>query len=510
MRSAAAALLALTLVCGSCGPGRHAVPTPAPDIAGASARLRQGCYRCLEEALAIARPSAAQSEPARALAFDAGLLLAARDRELGMLAADHLPLARTLAKDSPRDRLLLAVVDAMPWPAPTQGPASRDDALMAWRRLEPVVPRWHAELSALPPADLPARYVLQGLTCTWPFMLPGAHEADAATAAGTGPGEVSDSPLLQFRRMLCDRPDPDAVASMLERQPRFEELHLAAGNAAMNGGALLTAERHYRAAFEAFGGMLPAAHGLARVHVMLEEYEASLPEYDAVLSAVTDQQDCLLGKARALTQLGRHGEAIALLDRLIAIGTWLVGDAHYWRGWNRLQVGELDGAAADAEAALKLMVNARVHVLAGAVAARRGDWPRARAEFETALPLDESDCDIPVSLGSVLGEQREWAAAYTSYARAALCLVGSQEQLSKRVAEIDAAPMSEERRARFLARTQAAAAAAHRLEGQSRYNAAVSLANQGRTEDARTWATQAAEWPEWRERAGALLRARKP
>ena len=60
------------------------------------------------------------------------------------------------------------------------------------------------------------------------------------------------------------------------------------------------------------------------------------------------------------------------------------------------------------------------------------------------------------------------------------------------------------RRERFLRRARAAVDAAHRLEGQSRYNAAVSLANQGRHEEARPWAEQAAGWPEWQERARAL------
>lgn len=224
--------------------------------------------------------------------------------------------------------------------------------------------------------------------------------------------------------------------------PRYAELDLPTGEAALAGGALLTAERHLQAAFEAFPSMLPAAHGLARLHVMLEEYEASLPEYDVLLAAVPDQQDALLGRARALSQLGRYQEALPLLDRLIAIGTWLVGDAHYWRGWNRLQMGEADAAAVDADAALRLMVNARVHVLAGAVAARRLDWDRAASEFEAALPLDETDCDIPLSLGSVRGQRREWPAAYAAYARAASCLTDSQAQLAKRVTEITAASMS--------------------------------------------------------------------
>jgi tetratricopeptide (TPR) repeat protein len=260
--------------------------------------------------------------------------------------------------------------------------------------------------------------VVETIDCTWAGLVLGETGADGARPAHIH-GEQPGPWLVRFGRALCDRPSLDDITTMRQQAPRWAELALAAGDSAMAGGALLTAERHYRDAWQAFPGMLPAAHGLARVHVMLEEYEASLPEYDGVLAVVPDQQDCLLGKARALSQLGRHADAIPLLDRLVALGTWHLGDAHYWRGWNRLQLGDVDGAAADAERALQLMVNARVHVLAGAVAARRLDWPRARSEFEAALPLDETDCDIPQSLGSVLGQLHEWRPAFTAYARAA-------------------------------------------------------------------------------------------
>ena len=65
-------------------------------------------------------------------------------------------------------------------------------------------------------------------------------------------------------------------------------------------------------------------------------------------------------------------------------------------------------------------------MLAGAVASRRSDWARARREFEAALPLDETDCDIPISLGSVLGQQGDWPAAFAAFARAADCLVNAR------------------------------------------------------------------------------------
>jgi len=137
---------------------------------------------------------------------------------------------------------------------------------------------------------------------------------------------------------------------------------------------------------------------LARVHVMLEEYELSLPEYQQVLDLVADQTDAMLGKARALSALGRPLEAIAILDRIITMGSWLVGDAYYWRAWNRYHMKQLELANDDVAASLRLMSTARVHYLAGSIASARNQWPRAQTEFEAALTLDQTDCDIPLRL----------------------------------------------------------------------------------------------------------------
>ena len=111
---------------------------------------------------------------------------------------------------------------------------------------------------------------------------------------------------------------------------------------------------------------------------MLEEYDRSLPEYQQVLDIIADQVDAMLGKARALSALGRALEAIPILDRIITMGSWLVGDAYYWRAWNRYQLKELEVANDDIQASLRLMSNARVHYLAGSIASARNQWPARR------------------------------------------------------------------------------------------------------------------------------------
>jgi tetratricopeptide (TPR) repeat protein len=494
-------LVLLVLVGGVGCAARHPPPdppvSPAAEYSAAQALVREGCYRCLDEARAIFERLGTWPG-ARARAFDAAVLLAARDRELGLRALDHLPRAREMAPPSPdgRSALVLAVLEALPWPPAACGPAERDAALLAGGSLRPRIAEWDRVLSAAPREDLLLRYLGLAVRCTWPHLLD--------TRDPVAPG-AQDPPLLRYGATLCAPDRVDVLTTLLGEVPAFLEIDLALAETAMGGGALLTAERHYAAVLGAFPGMLPAAHGLARLHVMLEEYETSLPEYDAVLQAVPDQQDALLGKARALSQLGRPREALPLLDRLIALGTWLLGDAHYWRGWNLLGLGELEAAAASADLALRLMVNARVHMLAGAIAAARTDWDRAVREFEAALPLDETDCDISLSLATARGTRREWRDAATHFERAATCLVDAQDRLRRRLEEIAGAELSPERRERFLARTRAATSQAHAQEGLARFNAAVALVNAGRKAEAVPWARAAAEWPEWHERASAIL-----
>src|SRR5687768_2218792 len=66
---------------------RGAVPQLAAETAEAEAAFRAGCYTCLKESLAISeRHLQTKQPPAGALerAFDAALLIAIREKELGI------------------------------------------------------------------------------------------------------------------------------------------------------------------------------------------------------------------------------------------------------------------------------------------------------------------------------------------------------------------------------------------------------------------------------------------
>lgn len=154
-------VVALTAVLAAACAARRPPPTAAalPDAGTIDALIRAGCYRCLEEAVSLATPLLSRFPAAARQRFDAAVLLAARDRELGMRAPDHLPLAR------------------------------------AWT----------------PPADdLVARYLLVTVECTWAYLLPGVAREDGDPCGCLSPRDPGapggDPPVVQFRRILCDRP----------------------------------------------------------------------------------------------------------------------------------------------------------------------------------------------------------------------------------------------------------------------------------------------------------------
>ena len=99
---------------------------------------RAGCFRCLEQALALA-DQRNQSQ----LAFEAAALLVLRATELGMPADPWMARARALAEGDPVRTQYLEMVAAVP-PDPLRG--LRDDLLVETQgrnRARSLLPSWY-------------------------------------------------------------------------------------------------------------------------------------------------------------------------------------------------------------------------------------------------------------------------------------------------------------------------------------------------------------------------------
>jgi tetratricopeptide (TPR) repeat protein len=442
--------LAAGWVAAGCGSTPARIETvPVDRRADVEALIRAGCYACLREALVLVGDGHALDRR-----FDILALLAARVREIGFddghdwrgLAEKAMPPA-----PSSRDVLFLNLVDQTPGPRGS-GLAPRRD-LARGERLELTVlakATW-----ALRPRDPVESYFHLTAACL--------GLTDTPLPSWTG-GVADDSPLGLYRRSTCRQADADDLARLLADEPRFVEANYFAAVAAVGGGSLVSPERALDRFEAAFPGTAAAAFLRGQVLLALDEYEPASAAFERVLAVAPEMPEALLFNLRALSQFdARRGEAAA--DRLLALGSWYPGEAHYWRAWNRRALSRLDQAAEDIEKAKPVLFNAAVPKLAGFIAYERGDLPLAERELRESLARNDSDCEVHFGIGQVLLRTSRWDEAGERFVAAAACSRAARAALADRLAGIAAADVEPARRARLEARVERDQALEHRREG---------------------------------------------
>lgn len=495
--------LGAALLAASCA-ARSKAPAPDPGVrrlADADALVRVGCYLCLTEAVGIYESQATAGRPlVIAKLFDASLLLALRQKEIGL--PDGMTLASTRAT---LDRLavgirsptFVAIAEALP-PNPSISSAAQAEFLATrFRDLRQQTPGWKALVAPHVSAEPVAAYLALALECDARF----GGSADPPPTLDLG----DDSPILQYRRAICRGQLGDAAAALLEREPRFVELQFLLGLRALGQGRLTTAERMLSKAHESLPQLPALTLSLANLYLALEEPDRALQFYARTLELVPDHREALLGQGKAASYLRRHALALPPLDRLIELDRTYLAEAHYWRGWDYFWLKRLDEAWADALRAKSLWVNGSVFKLAGLIANARGDLGEAELNFAAAWKLSEADCEAGLYLGSVRAERRAWETSAPVSAKAADCYVQEEADLRKQVEAIQGQDEDPARKARQVARRNEDLKENARLQATAAYQAAAAYWNIGARDPAATYARRAALHEQFRERAEKLL-----
>jgi tetratricopeptide (TPR) repeat protein len=500
-------LLVVVLQIGCAARSTHAPPAQNwRDIAArADALVRQGCYRCLEEAESEYARGLARRSTRQAAAYGqrlAQLLLAARARELGLVGIpDWEARARQGAETTALDSLERLYVSILPHmgraPASAMAEVYEHERADADRSRSDVFAQARLTLAPRLECDPVAAYFLMVLACTYGSEAP--VQGDAVSPA------TGAIPLVAYRIGACSRSDTASLDAALAAVPRFSDVEYFKGQHALWSGQLLKAERAFAAAATAFPDAPPPLMGQAQVAMLLEEYDTARAAFERVLARVPGQREALLGRTRALSYLGESVAAEASADTMLQLGTWYIGEAYYWRAWNRRRLGKLPEAAADIESAKQTLLNASVPKLAGLIALDRSELDHALDELTTSRERNSGDCDVHTALGQVQARRAVWGAAGDHFVAAADCARQAQAAIVNRLAEIDAAPLDQPRRDRFRARAERDRVAAYEQEGISSLNAARSFALANRDTDARRWANQAAAWPAWTKSAHEIL-----
>jgi tetratricopeptide (TPR) repeat protein len=474
MRSVHAALIVALVVAVGCTNRKPVQPVVAaafaPPRVDVTALVRHGCFDCLERAL-----TAAQGEQA----FEVAALLTLRAKELGLSYAGYRERAAALAPPDPAFATYLEAIDAIPVDpltgerymqgSPIVASATRADPGGAGPvRLPPLGERasvWREVLATGPGSSLFRTYLDVAISCS---VTPRRGEE----AADVPPSDT-DAPLLLYRTGLCGQ-GAERLRTLRETDPEFVDADFTLGRYALGArpADLDEALRYMQSAHDAFPSSVAIATTLAGIREEREEWGEALAAFDEVLTRRPEHRDALLGRTISLSRLRRHDEALISATRMIDLGAWFIGEAHYWRAWNQFSLQRYPEARVDADRAKTLMVNAAVYLLSGLIEWNERRLPSAESEFEEALKMDFGRCDAAQYLGRVRAQRNKVPEALAALRQAIQCFDLGVTVRRKLIADIQGGPGSEATKARLTAGHERAIASAIEEREESVQNVA--------------------------------------
>jgi len=506
--------IAILLSCAACAHPRPPVtephPSPADELTAADADVRAGCLDCLLSAYArydALRQTPEVADHATAGAIRAAALVAMRERELGMVDDGYLEKARALA-GGPRQvpawlPRVLEVVDALPRARDSVGrPPSSDEDIARARRLRENRDAWLGVLRGAAEYDEAAAYAWLVFTCDGidNRTMPSLEIFD-------GVASFEDAPLIVYRESRCRATETRTLESLIDHNPRFVEIAYTLGLAAIGARPrpkLDEAERWLQRAYEWRPRWPALTLAMGGVAMTAEDFDHARTMYEETLAIEPHSGDALFGDLRALTYLGAANDAIAVANRMLD-ERWMVGDARYWRAFNEMQLDQLETAWEDVEMAEKTSINAQVPKLAGLIAYRRAQLDVAIARFSTSYERNPLDCETRFYLGVVHAEARHWTETADKLVGAASCLQDQEAELTQDIARIRTSALSEERKAKQIARREQQIAEGRRRIATSWFDVAVADFNLSKKDEARQYAERVSDDEQFGERARDLL-----
>ncbi len=435
LEAAVTSLMIVVAVLGAtaCAATARARVGEPPDLITALARgdrlVDDGCYACLQEAFSIYDAHKTRSPVARRRTFSTAVLLALREKELGLPASTWIDTATHLAE--PADQPYLDILSAVPWAA-----TAVPDYPTGWHPDAAAVARWRAFVGSSSLNSALDNYLTLTLEC----RLPGGAGLDAIRP-GFSHRELP--PLLRYAVGLCGSAHRQDLADVLAADPRFAEAAFALGlyeigTAITNRHWIRTTLPFLHTAHAAFGRAHVITITLAGVVRARNDLPGALVLYDEALALRPMQSDALLGRVITLGYLGRYQDAIADATRLIEIGTRYQGDAYYWRAWNYYQQRDLPSAETNIASAKGLLQNGDVFTLSGIIAYEQNRREDARRDFREVRRIASDRCVPAWYLGLIEGDDRAWAESVREFTRAATCYDEAVKALRTELAALPA------------------------------------------------------------------------
>ena len=429
-----ASIVALTISSLGCASARIRRDN-AVALMHADARVLEGCYDCLRDARAVYERLAGAKKnvvpknagPISVRLFETELLLALREKELGLDASGSTARARALVPRVPaalEPARVVAMVNAV-LPDGRAMALGAHDALIRSHRayLERIDDdlTW-VEQSPLTPAV--RKYVALALDCSY-FDRRG-QDTTALSKRRAVP--INAPPLVAYRAANCASSDTLALKRVLAQVPTFVAAAYALGNEVVwasgeTGGE--DARRYYAQAYERFPRSAGITFMTGWLNLNIGDCVEAARLYDTTLAIVPDHDRAMLQKTICLSTMHEDSAAIATATRFIALSTGDIAQGYYWRAVSRLRRRELVLARGDADSA-KLYTSrgsGELLTLAGIIEHEQADYGIAESDLRGArsLPKGIENCNAAFYLGNVVVKREGWPEAVAAYDSAMTC-----------------------------------------------------------------------------------------
>jgi tetratricopeptide (TPR) repeat protein len=506
-------LLLAVLILASCAAKEKAAVAPSgPEferVATAAAALsRKGGYVALKQAVQMYKGLYARPEFRKVIAPElaaAALLVAVREKELGISNSSYMHTALQVIKENPPLNSLtpFAEIAGLFW-VQGKGVMADIDERFPWKETEDKLKKIEADLFLKARSDEFAAYMYAVMKCysAPPF---GVTFFDKGDEMGQLSELFPESTLLLYKRAICPQEKPDFLKRLLSIEPEFFEAYYFLGNEALRRGNLLEAEEFLLKAYDAIPESPQTTILLASIYLATEELDRSLEFHEKTLALSPEYRDALLGKGICLSYLSRPAEAIPVFEKIIALGYWLLGESHYWLARNQHGLKDNAAAAANIEQAKgRLPTSTEVFTLSGILAEERGDPAKAEKDFLEALQYNPRNSEALFNLGVLYARKEDWPNSGLHFEKAGFAFENEGRSLQEKIAEVLYSTLAPERKERLLQRRKSQLEKALLSSATAFYNAAAGYSNAGRKNKALEMAARAAEYPAFKQKAEEL------
>lgn len=406
---------------------RTSVEVLAARLAEADRLAVRGCYLCLKEAAAAYAPLLDLSDdpavPRKAL--ENNLMMVLREIELRLPDSGAREAAMQLQSRVADDYTpYITALDFLAMPLVIGGVPSAEIRLRREVRVKLAT-----ELEKAWPASAMKAYFYLAMALSAGMLSELKPQLEAILT--THSQDLSLKYRLQAFLPLFS---VAASRELIGQETGFGEVHFLLGQRAVLDANLADAHRELTRAGELLPDSVAIMLVFGNVTLAYARYAEALTLFERALAAGPDDT-AQIGRAKALSYLGRHTDAIAALDELLKDRQNNPGEKYYWRAWNRLRLAQTQAAYDDAIAALNAMRNNEVYRLAGIASYNLGRLPESRDYFEYALKMNGGDCDAERYLGFIDSADRSWKAAFGRFSNALGCYDEAIARIGTELAE---------------------------------------------------------------------------